>query len=127
MVAENKQAHRRREKLVAYNPEAQAIRRVSAMRIRRMPQPGDIWRTTPLRDDPCRAFHTRSTLFQVRRNEAARLRLRSSTIGEEGTTVMLAKALRTFRTTWPLAALGLAVVINGVWIAALGYAIFKFF
>jgi hypothetical protein len=84
MVAENKQAHRRREKLVAYNPEAQAIRRVSAMRIRRMPQPGDIWRTTPLRDDPCRAFHTRSTLFQGRRNEAARLRLRSSTIGEEG-------------------------------------------
>jgi hypothetical protein len=40
---------------------------------------------------------------------------------------MFAKALLTFRTTWPLAALGLAVVINGVWIAALGYAIFKFF
>jgi hypothetical protein len=27
MVAENKRAHRRREKLVAYNREAQAIRR----------------------------------------------------------------------------------------------------
>src|ERR1700749_2829758 len=67
-----------------------------------------------------------STLFQVRRNEAACLTLTSSAIGRLGATVMLAKARGALRTAWPLVVLGFAVVINGVWIVALGYAIFKF-
>jgi hypothetical protein len=35
----------------------------------------------------------------------------------------VAEALRSF---WPLAGIGVAVVINGVWIAALGYGFWRF-
>jgi hypothetical protein len=37
------------------------------------------------------------------------------------------KAVEAFRTAWPPAAIGLAVAINGVWIAAPGYGISKLF
>ena len=35
---------------------------------------------------------------------------------------MVAAAMSTARRIWPLTAVGLAVAINGLWIAALGYA-----
>jgi hypothetical protein len=40
---------------------------------------------------------------------------------------MGAKAAKAIRTAWPVAGIGLAVAVNGVWIAALGYGISKFF
>ena len=40
---------------------------------------------------------------------------------------MIEKALEAFQMAWPLTAIGLAVAINGVWIAALGYGISKLF
>jgi len=40
---------------------------------------------------------------------------------------MVSKAGETIRTAWPVALVGLAVVINGVWIAALAYGIAKLF
>jgi hypothetical protein len=40
---------------------------------------------------------------------------------------MVAKAAKAIQTAWPPAAIGLAVAINGVWIAALGYGIAKLF
>jgi hypothetical protein len=40
---------------------------------------------------------------------------------------MVGRALETVRTVRPLAAIGLAVAISGVWIAALGYGISKLF
>jgi hypothetical protein len=38
---------------------------------------------------------------------------------------MVAKAGEAIRTAWPVAVVGLAVAVNGVWIAALGYGILK--
>ena len=40
---------------------------------------------------------------------------------------MDAKAAKAIRTAWPVAGIELAVAVNGVWIAALGYGISKFF
>ena len=40
---------------------------------------------------------------------------------------MVARVGETFRAAWPLAGVGLAVAVNGVWIGALGYGISKFF
>ena len=40
---------------------------------------------------------------------------------------MVAKAGEAIRTAWPVAVVGLAVAVNGVWIAALGYGILKVF
>jgi hypothetical protein len=40
---------------------------------------------------------------------------------------MVAKAMRAIGTAWPPAAVGLAVALNGLWIAAIGYAIYRFF
>ena len=40
---------------------------------------------------------------------------------------MVAKAVVAFRSAWPAVAIGLAGVINGIWIAALGYGISKLF
>jgi hypothetical protein len=40
---------------------------------------------------------------------------------------VVTKAIRVFRTAWPPAAIALAVVVNGVWIGALGYAISRLF
>jgi hypothetical protein len=40
---------------------------------------------------------------------------------------MVTKAVDAIRTAWPVAGIGLAVAVNGVWIAALGYGISKFF
>jgi hypothetical protein len=40
---------------------------------------------------------------------------------------MVARAVEAFRTAWPLAGIGFAVAINGVWISALGYGISKLF
>jgi hypothetical protein len=40
---------------------------------------------------------------------------------------MGAKAAKAIRTAWPVAGIGLAAAVNGVWIAALGYGISKFF
>ena len=36
---------------------------------------------------------------------------------------MAAKAGEAFRTAWPMMVVGLAVAVNGVWIAALGYGL----
>jgi len=44
-----------------------------------------------------------------------------------GATVVVAKAVEAFRTAWLSVAIGLAVAINGVWIAALGYGISRLF
>jgi hypothetical protein len=46
---------------------------------------------------------------------------------EKENTVMVAKAVKAFRTAWPPVGIGLAVTINGVWIAALGYGFSKLF
>jgi hypothetical protein len=40
---------------------------------------------------------------------------------------MVARAVETVRTAWPMAAIGLAGAINGVWIPALGYGVSKLF
>ena len=40
---------------------------------------------------------------------------------------MVAKAMKAIETAWPPAAIGLAVAVNGIWIAALGYGISKLF
>jgi hypothetical protein len=40
---------------------------------------------------------------------------------------MVARAGEAFRAAWPLAGVGLAVAVNGVWIGVLGYGISKFF
>ena len=40
---------------------------------------------------------------------------------------MVAKAMNAIETAWPPAAIGLAVALNGVWIAAIGYGIYRFF
>jgi hypothetical protein len=40
---------------------------------------------------------------------------------------MVAKAMKAIGTAWPLAAIALAVALNGVWIAAIGYGIYRFF
>ena len=40
---------------------------------------------------------------------------------------MVAKAMKAIEQAWPPAAIGLAVALNGVWIAAIGYAIYRFF
>jgi zinc transporter ZupT len=40
---------------------------------------------------------------------------------------MIARAGEAFRAAWPLAGIGLAVAVNGVWIGALGYGISKLF
>jgi hypothetical protein len=40
---------------------------------------------------------------------------------------MVARAGEAFRAALPLVGVGLAVVVNGVWIGALGYGISKFF
>jgi hypothetical protein len=48
-------------------------------------------------------------------------------LGGRGRNIMLARAKGTFQTAWPTAAIGLAVAINGVWIAAIGYGISKLF
>jgi hypothetical protein len=40
---------------------------------------------------------------------------------------MVAKAMKAIETAWPPAAIGLAVALNGVWIAAIGYWIYRFF
>jgi hypothetical protein len=45
---------------------------------------------------------------------------------KEGSIGMVTKAVDAIRTAWPPAAIGLAVAVNGVWIAALGYGISKF-
>jgi hypothetical protein len=37
------------------------------------------------------------------------------------------KTVQKLRVAWPVAAIGLAVGINGLWIAALGYGISKLF
>ena len=37
------------------------------------------------------------------------------------------KAGEAFIKTWPIAGIGLAVAVNGIWIAALGYGISKLF
>jgi len=42
-------------------------------------------------------------------------------------TLVVAKAVEAFRTAWPPVAIGLAIAINGVWIAALGYGFSKLF
>jgi hypothetical protein len=44
-----------------------------------------------------------------------------------GATVVVAKAVEAFRTAWPPVCIGLAVGINGLWIAALGYGISRLF
>jgi hypothetical protein len=46
---------------------------------------------------------------------------------KEGASSMVAKAGEAFRAAWPLAGIGLAVAVNGVWIGALGYGISKLF
>jgi hypothetical protein len=46
---------------------------------------------------------------------------------KEGAASMVAKAGEAFRAVWPLAGIGLAVAVNGVWIGALGYGISKLF
>ena len=38
---------------------------------------------------------------------------------------MVRKAGEAFIKTWPIAGIGLAVAVNGIWIAALGYGISK--
>jgi hypothetical protein len=40
---------------------------------------------------------------------------------------MVAKAGEAIRAAWPLAGIGLAVAVNGLWIGALGYGISKLF
>jgi hypothetical protein len=40
---------------------------------------------------------------------------------------MVAKAMKAIETAWPPAAIGLAVALNGAWIAAIGYGIYRFF
>jgi len=45
----------------------------------------------------------------------------------KGSDDMVAKAGKVIRTAWPAAVVGLAVAINGFWIAALGYGITKLF
>jgi hypothetical protein len=40
---------------------------------------------------------------------------------------MVVVAVNTARRIWPVAAVGLAVAINGIWIAALGYGIWMLF
>jgi hypothetical protein len=39
----------------------------------------------------------------------------------------MTRAVEAFRSTWPLAGIGLAVAVNGLWIAALGYGFSKLF
>jgi hypothetical protein len=51
----------------------------------------------------------------------------NATATKEGSNVMVTKAVDAIRTAWPVAGIGLAVAVNGVWIAALGYGISKFF
>jgi len=41
--------------------------------------------------------------------------------------LVVTKAIEVFRTAWPPAAIGLAVVVNSIWIGALGYAISRLF
>jgi hypothetical protein len=48
-------------------------------------------------------------------------------LGKEGDVVMVARAAAMLGNVWPLAAIGLALVINGIWIVMLGYGISKLF
>ena len=41
--------------------------------------------------------------------------------------MIAARASEAFRRAWPLAGIGLAVAVNGVWIGVLGYGISKLF
>jgi hypothetical protein len=45
----------------------------------------------------------------------------------EGEIVVDERASKAFRAAWPLAGIGFAVAINGVWIGILGYGISKLF
>jgi CBS-domain-containing membrane protein len=40
---------------------------------------------------------------------------------------MVAKAMKAIESAWPPAAIALAVALNGVWIAVIGYWIYRFF
>jgi hypothetical protein len=40
---------------------------------------------------------------------------------------MVTEAVKVVRGGWPLAAVGLAVALNGLWIAALGYGVYLVF
>jgi hypothetical protein len=40
---------------------------------------------------------------------------------------VVTKVREAFRTAWPVAAVGLAVAVNAVWIAAVGYGASKLF
>jgi hypothetical protein len=40
---------------------------------------------------------------------------------------MVAKAMKAVEQAWPPAAIGLAVALDGVWMAAIGYGIYRFF
>jgi hypothetical protein len=42
---------------------------------------------------------------------------------KEESNVLVTKAVDAIRSAWPVAGIGLAVAVNGVWIAALGYGI----
>jgi hypothetical protein len=46
---------------------------------------------------------------------------------KEESNVLVTKAVDAIRSAWPVAGIGLAVAVNGVWIAALGYGISKLF
>jgi hypothetical protein len=40
---------------------------------------------------------------------------------------MVAKTMKAVEQAWPPAAIGLAVALDGVWMAAIGYGIYRFF
>jgi hypothetical protein len=56
---------------------------------------------------------------------AARLKLKPH--NNKGSYVMVARTVGAIRTVWPPAAIGLAVAMGGVWIAALQYGLSKLF
>jgi hypothetical protein len=55
------------------------------------------------------------------------LKVKSSSADDERRYVMVAAAVNTVQRIWPKAAVGLAVAINAVWIAALGYGVWALF